>query len=210
VSIDKEIHQMRIHTLASAAALALTVAACGGGNGAADNQLATEANMASDPALNAALGGEPAPANQMAATPTDAASFAAAVAASDLFEIESGRLAQNKGTTAEVKTFGSQLVADHTKSTADLKTAAAKASPAVTVTPALDAEKQGMMAQLQAASGAEFDRLFVQLQGTAHRKTLATLQAYASGGDQQPLKDFATTASKVVEQHIAHVGGMQK
>ena len=79
----------------------------------------------------------------------------------------------------------------------------------------MDHGSGGMMSEedmqaLTNASGAEFDRLFVQLQGTAHRKTLATLQAYASGGDQQPLKDFATTASKVVEQHIAHVGGMQK
>ena len=202
---------MRIHTLATVAALALTAAACGGGNSTAQNELAAEANLAADPALNAALGADPAAGNQMtpAAAPTDAAGFATAVAASDMFEIESGRLAQNKGTSADVKTFGSQLVADHTKSTADLKTAAAKASPAVTVTPALDAEKRGMIEQLQAASGADFDRLFMQLQGTAHQKTLATLQAYASGGDQQPLKEFARTASTVVEQHMTHVNEMK-
>jgi putative membrane protein len=202
---------MRILSLTTVAALALTAAACGGGNSAAENNMATETTMAEDPAMNAALGANAAAGNQMtpAAAPTDAAGFATAVAASDMFEIESGRLAQNKGTSAQVKTFGSQLVADHTKSTADLKTAAAKASPAVTVTPALDAEKRAMLDQLQAASGAEFDRLFIQLQGTAHQKTLAMLQAYASGGDQQPLKDFARAASTIVEGHLEHVNGMK-
>jgi putative membrane protein len=201
---------MRIYTLTFAAALALTVAACGGGNGAAENELATEANMAADPAMNAALGGGANPAGNMAAAaPTDASGFAAAVAASDLFEIESGRLAQNKGTAADIKTFGSQLVTDHTKSTADLKAAVANASTAVAVTPALDAEKQGMLDQLKAANGTEFDRLFIQLQETAHQKTLTTLQAYAAGGDQQPLKDFARSASTVVEQHLEHVNEMK-
>lgn len=202
---------MRTVKLTAAVALALTAAACGGGNTEAEtNMAATEGNMADDPAINAALGVNTMVGNQAAmAAPTDARGFVTAVAASDMFEIESGRLAQNKGTTAEVKTFGSQLVTDHTKSTADLTAAAARATPAVTVTPALDAEKRAMLDQLQAASGAEFDRLFIQLQDGAHRKTLTLLQGYASGGDQAPLQEFARNASTVVEQHIQHVGEMK-
>jgi putative membrane protein len=141
------------------------------------------------------------------ATPTDANGFATAVAASDLYEIESAKLAKEKGSSAEVKELAGHIQTDHTKSSAELKTAAASAN--VTVTPTLDAEKQGMLDQLKAASGAEFDRLYIQQQKTAHQKALALLQSYASGGDNPALKSFASKGATVVQGHIEHINGMK-
>ena len=46
--------------------------------------------------------------------------FVKEVAVSDMFEIESSKLAQEKG-NATNKTFASQMVADHTKTTGELK-----------------------------------------------------------------------------------------
>jgi putative membrane protein len=189
---------MRIPALTTALTLALAAAACQ--NNEAANDVSTEANLAEDTALNEVLG-----ANQTAsaATPTDAAGFASAVAASDLYEIESARLAAEKAAKAEVKSFAEHLKEDHEKSTAELKTAAGGAN--VTVSPKLDAEKQAMLDQLKAASGAEFDRLFVEQQKTAHQKTLALLQGYASAGDNEALKAFASKTSDVVKRHLDQV-----
>ena len=141
------------------------------------------------------------------AMPTDAAGFAGAVAASDMFEIQSAELAAEKAQSADVKSFAAQLRTDHQKSTAELKTAAASSN--VTVAPALDEEKQGMLDKLKAASGADFDRQFVEMQKTAHQNALNLLQNYASSGDNPALKDFATKASKVVQGHLDHVNGMR-
>ncbi|MCP1838128.1 putative outer membrane protein [Bradyrhizobium sp. USDA 4524] len=46
--------------------------------------------------------------------------FVKQVAISDMFEIESSKLAQQKGNAAE-KTFASQMVTDHTKTSIELK-----------------------------------------------------------------------------------------
>ena len=194
---------MRIPALTASFALALALAACGGGNQA--DEVTTDANIANDALADGALGNE---AVDNAAMPTDAAGFATAVAASDMYEIESGKLAAEKATSADLKSFGQKLQADHAKSTADLKAAASQAN--VTVTPALDAEKQAMLDRLRAASGAEFDRLFVEQQTTAHQKALALLQNYATGGDTPALKDFATKAASVVQAHLDQVSGMNR
>src|SRR6202790_4337934 len=48
------------------------------------------------------------------------ADFVKEVAISDMFEIDSSKLAQDKGTAPE-KTFASQMVTDHTKTSTELK-----------------------------------------------------------------------------------------
>lgn len=196
---------MRFTAVTTGLALALALAACNNNEGA--NDMSTEATV-NDAAINAALGGNAATDANMtdAAMPTDAAGFASAVAASDLYEIESATLAAEKGTAAEVKEVAGHIKADHQKSTSDLKAAAQAAK--LTVAPQLDAEKQQMLDQLRAASGAEFDRLFLEQQKTAHQKALALLQGYSSGGDNAALKDFAAKGASTVKGHLDHLGSI--
>src|SRR3954469_18391726 len=49
--------------------------------------------------------------------------FVKEVAVSDMFEIESSKLAQQKASAAPVKTFAGQMVTDHTKTSAELRSA---------------------------------------------------------------------------------------
>ena len=179
-------------TFAAGAALALILAACNKpADVPADNSVENIDMTTNMPANDAA------PVTAMAA-----AEFANTIAASDMFEIESGKLAAQKGTAAAVKDFGTMLQADHQKSTAELKTAAAKAEPAVTPAPALTAEQQGNLDSLKAASGADFDRLFAEQQVAGHQKALDALQAYSAGGDAPPLREFATKTATVVQAHL--------
>ena len=176
----------------------LALAACGRDD--ANNNVATDNGLG-----NAAETGNEA----KTATAPAAADFATAVAASDLYEIESGRLAAEKASSAEVKSFAQMLVTDHQKSTADLKAAAGGANPPVTVSPALDAEKQAMIDALKSANGAEFDRTFIDQQKQAHQKALDLLRGYDSGGDARALKDFAAKAATVVQGHLDRLNQMQ-
>lgn len=138
-----------------------------------------------------------------------AAEFANTIAASDMFEIESGKLAAEKGTSQTVRDFAAMLQTDHKKSTDDLKAAGAQADPAITPAPVLTAEQLGNIDKLKGASGAEFDRLFAEQQIAAHQKGLEALQAYSAGGDVAPLREFATKAATVVQGHLdkAHALG---
>jgi putative membrane protein len=187
---------MRIAALTTVAAFALAAAAC---NTETGNDVSTDVNLAEDTAANDVLG---ANATANPAMPTDASGFANAVAAADLYEVESARLAAEKASNAEVKSLAEHIRTDHEKSTAELKTAAGTAN--ITVAPKLDAEKQGMLDKLKAASGADFDRLFVEQQKTAHQKALDLLQGYSSGGDNEALKAFATKTSTAVKSHLDH------
>ncbi len=198
---------MRIGILTTVAALALAAAACD--KTYTGNEISTETNLTEDSAVNDVLGANQV-ANEAATMPTDASGFASAVAASDLFEIESAKLAASKAGSAEVKALARMLRTDHEKSTADLKAAVAKASPAVTAASALDAEKQGMLDELKATDGADFDRRFIDQQTNAHQKALALLEKYVGAGDSQPLKDFANRAMPVVTGHLDHLNSIRK
>ena len=197
--------------LACATALALSLGACGDTDSVADNNLIAdngllmdnEAMMANDMAMmdNGAMA---------APVPSTPADYVAMAGASDLFEIESSELAAEKAQRQEVKDFAQMLVADHQKSTATLKTAAAAVQPPVTVAPELDASKQAMMDALRNASGADFDRLYLSQQIPAHEQALSMLQGYATGGGPEQLKQHASTTAPVVEKHLARARELQQ
>lgn len=179
--------------MTSAAALAL--AACGGGNDAD--------NMATDTvALDA---GNEMAMDDMAPTagvPASGQEYATMAAASDLYEIESARLAMEKSENAEIDELAQMIVTDHEKSTADLMTAAQQAQPPITVTPEMNAEQQANMEALRAADAASFDSTYLQQQVMAHQKALAMVQGYAQSGDVPSLQQHASTVAGPIQQHL--------
>ena len=175
-------------TIASAAALAL--AACGDADTAADDTLADAA--ATDTAL---------PTEAPPADPSTPQGFVEAMAASDMFEIEAGRLAEEMGTSQAVKDFGAMMVSDHTASSDKLKAAVAAAGDGLTVVPALTAAQQGNLDRLRSA-GDNFDTLYAQQQVSAHETALGLLRGQAQSGTVEQLKTFAGETATVVEGHL--------
>ena len=195
---------MRSLTLSTVAALALAAAACSS-NTETDT---AEANLAEDNLTAEALGTNDVATNGAApAMPTDAAGFAAAAAAGDLYEVESAKLAAEKGTAKDIKEVANHIRTDHEKASAELKSLVGTAK--VALAPALDAEKQAMLDELKAASGAEFDRKFLDQQRTAHQKAMALHQNYARSGDNEALKGFAAKTAGVVKGHLDHLNSIK-
>ena len=195
---------MRVPRISTIAMLALIAAGCNSGE--STNGMSTEANLTDDAAANDVLGADGTAADR--ALPTDAQGFATAVAASDLYEIESSRLALQKSASAGVKEIAQMLVREHQASSAQLRTAAQAAG--VTVAPALDSEKQGMVDALRAASGDEFDQLYMSQQRLAHAKSLMLLQSYAQSGDNEALKQFASKTQAAIEFHIDRINAVSQ
>ncbi|WP_158702948.1 DUF4142 domain-containing protein [Allosphingosinicella vermicomposti] len=190
-------------TIFTATAAALALAACGGSepatNDMALNDMAMDNLMMNDTAMTNDMGMN----TTMPTMPANGQEYAAMAAASDMYEIESSKLAAEKAQNADVKAFAQMLVTEHEKATADLKTAAGRAEPAITVTPALNAEQTANMEALRAtASGADFDRVYMQQQVQAHEKALGMLQGYGASGDVPALKDHASKTAPVVEKHM--------
>jgi len=201
---------MRLILTAAVASLALAAAAC---RDSADN--AADANLSNDMMMNDGMANDlnmsndMNMANDMAMAPAVATDFVSTIAGSDMYEIAAGKLAQTMAANAALKDFGEMLVTDHGKSSADLKTAAAAASPAVTVPATMPADLQAKLDALKGAKGAAFDTLFVEQQKEGHQKALDALKSYAAGGDQTPLKSFASKAAPVVQAHLDKLNAMK-
>lgn len=172
-----------------AAAGSLALAACG--DAGETDATATGEAMAEQTATPTA-----------AATAMTAQAFVDSAAASDLYEVEAGKLAEEMGQSQEVKDFGAMMVKDHTTSSIELKTAAGQAE-GVTLNPQLTPMQESNLDALKAA-GDNFDSTYKQQQVAAHEAALKLLRDYAAAGDAEPLKAFASKTAPVVEGHLGH------
>lgn len=199
---------MKARTLfASAAALALV--ACGGGNNENEDNLNTAAtdNMMMPADENMAATNMGAPTDAM--MPQNGQEYASMVGGSDMFEIESARLAQEKAQSADIKELAQMIITDHEKSTADLRTAAQQAQPPITVEPQMTPEQQANLQALRSANGAQFDQAWLQQQLDAHQKALQIVQTYAQNGDVAVFKQHAQTVSGPIQRHLERVQQLQ-
>ncbi len=197
---------MRLLLTAAVTSLAIATAAC---QKTAENDETGANDMMMNDTMNDGMADDMNMANGMTMAPMMANDFVAAAAASDMYEIASGKLAQTMATMEECKKFGAMLVADHGKSTADLKAAAAAATPPVAMPTAMPAEMQAKLDALKAAKGAEFDKLFIEQQKENHQKALDMLKSYASSGDVASLKTFASKTAPVVQNHLDMLNKMK-
>ena len=136
------------------------------------------------------------PYSQAETQPADL-SFANAVGASDLFEIESGKLGSTKAGDPQLRDFAAMLVKDHDASSNELKGVAERLR--LNIAPTLTKDHRTKLDQLRTSSADEFDELFRQQQVEAHEKALSLLRGRA--GDD-PLALFAQEAIPVVEKHL--------
>jgi putative membrane protein len=191
---------------AAAAATALTLAACQKKDAQpdpADPGTSNAAVNAAQDATGAAVG--QVSANTMGAMSTD--DFVTNAAISDMYEIEAGKIAEKKGQSADVKAFGKMMVADHTKMSNEMKPLVAAAGK--TLPTGLDERRKGMIDNLNAATGADFDKAYLSQQEAAHGEALDLMKGYADRGDDAGLKAGAAKAVPTIQAHLDKVKSLQ-
>lgn len=136
-----------------------------------------------------------------------ASTYVMKAGAGDQYEIQSSRLVLISTKNAKLRSFATMMVADHTKSTADVKAAAMRAGlhPAP---PKLDAMGTKNVAALRAANETARDRLYVEQQKAAHQRALTLHQSYAQSGTVAPLKAVAGSVAPVVQAHNSELSAM--
>ena len=127
--------------------------------------------------------------------------FATMAAQGGIAEVQMAQLAQQKATSKDVQKYARQMIKDHTKANNNLMKIATKKQMTLPTTP--NAEQMQMMSQLQSASGAEFDRMYMQMAGIdSHQKMQGLFQTEISGGTDSDLKSFASKTLPVVQKHL--------
>jgi putative membrane protein len=193
--------------LIPAAALAL-LTFCSPGN---DRQ--SDTGMASD-GSGGMSSRDTAPSSAPAPGGTDAGTTEATPAAvlsqmnvSNTMEIQLSRMASKQATSPAVKRIATLLVTDHSKNRKEVTALAKKLN--VSLTPAAGGSVTGsdsaaMPADLQGASGAEFDRAFVQHQIQLHENNIQKIQNQLLPAVQESqIKAYLQKTLKEMQGHLA-------
>lgn len=133
---------------------------------------------------------------------TAAEPYVMAAGQSDLYEIGSSQIAETRAQNPAVRRYAAMLVKHHQKTTAATMAAARQAGMTPPV-PMADPGASASIAELQSASPADFDRLYLGQQVPAHRAALELHTGYAANGDQAALRRSAAKAVPIVRQHLA-------
>lgn len=121
---------------------------------------------------------------------------------SDTFEISSSQVALKKSRNPQVRRYATEMIDHHTMTTNQALTAA-KAGGVTPPPPHLNTRYRALIAELNAAGPAEFDRIYLGQQVPSHRGALELQTAYSTGGDVAPLRDTAKAAVPIVRKHLA-------
>ena len=128
------------------------------------------------------------------------ADFVKEAAMSDMTEIASAKLGQERG-NAQEKPFAIQMVTDHTKTSEELK-AMAPADAKAAIPTALDSSSQSKIDKLRDAKPDDFSSDFDSMQVSAHKDAVSLFERYAKGGEDSKLKDWAGKTLPALQHHL--------
>jgi len=153
--------------------------------------------------------GEKTGVNAMVGITPSTQDFVTQAAQSDMFELQSSKMALNSADPA-TKDFAQQMIADHTKTTAELKAAVGKGQAHATLPTDMSSTQQSMMAKLKDLRGPDFDKQYHIDQVTAHKDAVSLFQRYAQGGADAGLKQWAATTAPALERHLQMAQNLNK
>ena len=160
------------------------------------------------PALAQSAGEKTGVNSALGISPTTA-DFVKEVAISDMFEVESNKLAQAKGNAPE-KAFASQMVTDHTKTSTELKGLVSSGKVKAELPTALDSSHQSKLDKLKGADGKDFSSDFDSMQVSAHKDAVSLFERYAKSGDNPDLKNWAGKTLPALKHHLEMAQGLSK
>lgn len=159
-------------------------------------------DMAGEP-----MAAEPPMAADETGMPTRAPAYMAMAASSDMFEIESSRLAMQMSRSPLVRQFAQRMIADHTRMSQDMISMAQNMGlpmPPMQMMP----RHAEMMQRLASATPVDFDMAYRREQIMAHEEALMLHRTFADRGDNASLRAMAGRAVPMVEMHLGQAQGL--
>jgi len=135
------------------------------------------------------------------ATTTPDEHFIREAAMGGMAEVELGKLAATKASSAEVKTFAQKMVDDHSKAGDELKTIAEKKNIAWPA--ALDSSHKATYDRLSKLSGAEFDKAYMSDMLKDHKMDVSAFRKESQTGKDPEVKAFASKTLPTLEDHLS-------
>lgn len=141
---------------------------------------------------------------------TTAAGFVTRASLSDMYEIESSRLALERSQSPEVKAFAQRMIDEHSRMSNQLKAAIAQAGLPAQPPTVLDGERAELIRGLREASASDFNDKYIDQQTEAHENALNLFRDFANNGDNEQLKKLAAAGAPMIENHLQTVRALDK
>jgi len=136
--------------------------------------------------------------------------FVTEAAASDMFEIESSKLAVERSQDPATKTFAQQMIADHTKTSDELKALVSGGKVKAMLPTAMSSAQQSMLDDLKKLNGDDFTKQYHSDQEDAHEDAVDLFKRYGDEGDNADLKAWAAKTRPALEHHLMMAKDMNK
>lgn len=136
------------------------------------------------------------------------AEFLVDAAEINLEEIELGLLAQNRGTSAQVREMGKMMETEHSKALSDLKTLAQNKNISIPTTVTEDAlEAKNNLAEKDSN---DFDKEYVDKMVSAHKDAIDKFEKASTDAHDADIRNWAASMVPVLRQHVDKFVGMQE
>jgi len=137
--------------------------------------------------------------------------FVQEAAVSDMFEIQSSQLAEQKSDDAPTKSFAQKMVTDHTKTTSDIKSMVSGGKlKGVELPTDMSSSQKSMLDKLKGLNGKDFTKQYHSDQVSAHKDAVSLFERYAKGGDNAKLKDWAGKTLPALQHHLEMAQALDK
>jgi len=123
-----------------------------------------------------------------------------------MMEVELGRLAVERGSSAGVKQYGQQMVEEHTRANQELMQLAMQKK--VELPTEMSTQNTALMERLSGLSGKSFDTAYKQAMIDSHNQAIALFQAQSQQGQDPQLKAWATQKLPNLQAHLKMVNQM--
>jgi predicted outer membrane protein len=121
----------------------------------------------------------------------------------NLWEGPTGQQASQQANSPAVREVGEHLATEHADLDAQTRKVADQLGVLLPTSP--NAQQQGWMAEISAATGSDYDRLFVQRVREAHGIVLPILAQARVSTRNSMIRDFATVGMQFVNRHIGYL-----
>jgi putative membrane protein len=133
--------------------------------------------------------------------------FVDEASAKGMAEIETARMALDKGTSEDVKQFAQMMIDDHTKANQELAQLAQQKDLEMSDEATLMDKAKAMILKLR--DGENFDEAYANNQVVAHEQTIELYQEYVERGENADLKQFAEKTLPKLEEHLTQAKDLQ-
>lgn len=133
-------------------------------------------------------------------------SFVNLAATSDMFEIQSSKLAMQRSRNHATRAFAQQMITDHTASSQRL--AALAQAKGIVLPTGLDPEQQRALAAIDNTRRI-FDQEYFRQQGMAHATAVQAYQTEIANGYDADIRGFAQQTLPMIQEHLARAEQMR-